>query len=59
MYIPCGCLGTLLEAVMTETIHNDMIALPDEPFDDSITGKPASRIENSMLDSPEISQLFL
>lgn len=54
-----GGIGSFLEAIVGESVHDNMIVFLDEGLDDTKASKPSSGVNEKGLDTPEVSELFL
>lgn len=58
MDVFCGSHGAFLEAVVGESVHDDVVVLSDESLDDSEACEPACGVNEEGFAVPEFSQFI-
>lgn len=54
-----GSIGPFLETIMGESVHDNMIMVPDESLDDAKPSKPSRRVNQQRFHAPEFCQFLL
>jgi hypothetical protein len=56
--VACNGVGALLQTVVAELVHDNMIPLLEQSTEDSVAGEPPSRVDHHTFDLPKDSELF-